>query len=151
MCIILNHEKTTFLVQDIFGDNSIFRGIHAVWDKGKIFTTWMCNPLKFQTYTILSSIIYILKYQRSRISDCKDTEKIRRSEFVAKTQFLCVEKMLNYISVFLVWSILCMGNLKSFFGVKFLFKGIFIKGHCFKLRDIYLFGAKLSWVEFEFA
>ena len=48
----------------------------------------LCNlmaskPLVFNFLIIL----YSLKYQRSTTSDCKDTG-IRKSDFVAKTQFL---------------------------------------------------------------
>ena len=52
-----------------------------------IFAVWWCKPLIFQTIIIWSKRIYSLKYQRSPIYTYIEIG-IRKSEFVAKTQFL---------------------------------------------------------------
>ena len=52
-----------------------------------IFATWWRKPLIFQTSTIWSNRIHSVKYVRSTTLGCKDT-RIRKSEFVTKTQFL---------------------------------------------------------------
>ena len=53
-----------------------------------IFRTRCCKPLIFQTQIIWSNRINSLKYLRSATFGSKD-KVIRKSEFVAKTQFLC--------------------------------------------------------------
>ena len=50
--------------------------------------TWWLKPFILQTKIIWSYTIYSLKYLRSTPWDCKDIE-IRKSKFVAKTQFFC--------------------------------------------------------------
>ena len=52
-----------------------------------IFRTRFCKPLIFQTQIIWSNRIYSLKNLRSATFGSKDIV-IRKSEFVAKTQFL---------------------------------------------------------------
>ena len=52
-----------------------------------IFRFWCCKPLIFQTQIIWSNRIHSLKYLRSATFGSKDIE-IRKSKFVAKTQFL---------------------------------------------------------------
>ena len=52
-----------------------------------IFSAWWCKALIFQTLIILSISINSLKYLRSSTLGYKDIE-IRKSEFVAKIQFL---------------------------------------------------------------
>ena len=52
-----------------------------------IFATWLYKPLIFQTHIIWSNSIHSLKFQRSTTLGCSDIE-IRKSEFVAKAQFL---------------------------------------------------------------
>ena len=64
----------------------------SLWDKIKylnfnIFGTWCCKPLIFQTQIIWSNRIHSLKYLRSATFVSKDIV-IRKSEYVAKTQFL---------------------------------------------------------------
>ena len=64
----------------------------SVWNKIKylnlnIFRTRWCKPLIFQTQIIWSNRIHSLKYLRSATFGSKDTVS-RKSEFVAKTQFL---------------------------------------------------------------
>jgi len=64
----------------------------SLWNKIKylnlnIFRTRCCKPLIFQTQIILSNRIHSLKYLRSATFGSKDTVT-RKSEFVAKTQFL---------------------------------------------------------------
>ena len=58
--------------------------------KSYIFSTWWCKPLIFQTIIIWSKMIDSLKYLRSPTLKCKDIG-IRKSEFVTKTQFLCIK------------------------------------------------------------
>jgi len=55
--------------------------------------------LIFQTWIILSNRIHSLKYLRSTTLGCKDIG-IRKSEFVAKTQFLWLIKQWN---IYLKW------------------------------------------------
>ena len=67
----------------------------SLWNKIKylnleIFRTRSCKPLIFQTQIIWSNRIHSLKYLRSATFGCKDIV-IRKSEFVAKTQFLCFQ------------------------------------------------------------
>ena len=64
----------------------------SLWNKIKysnlnIFRTRFCKPLIFQTQIIWSNRIHSLKYLRSATFGSKDIV-IRKSEFVAKTQFL---------------------------------------------------------------
>ena len=64
----------------------------SLWNKIKylnlnIFRTRCCKPLIFQTQIIWSNKIHSLKYLRSATFGSKDIV-IRKSEFVAKTQFL---------------------------------------------------------------
>ena len=54
-----------------------------------IFLTWWRKALIFQTKVIWPSRIHNLKYLRPTTLGCKDIE-IWKSEFVAKTQFLCI-------------------------------------------------------------
>ena len=54
-----------------------------------IFVTWWREPYIFQTEIIRSDRIHSLKYLRSMSMGCKDI-RIRKSEIVAKTQFLWV-------------------------------------------------------------
>ena len=66
----------------------------SLWNKIKylnlnIFRTRCCKPLIFQTHIILSNRIHSLKYLRSTTFGSK-VIVIRKSEFVAKTQFLCL-------------------------------------------------------------
>ena len=56
-----------------------------------IFATRWCKPLIFQIMIIGSNKIHSLKYLRFTTLRCKDIG-IRKSEFVAKTQFLCLWK-----------------------------------------------------------
>ena len=56
----------------------------------EIFRTRSCKPLIFQTQIFWSNRIHSLKYLRSATFGCKDIV-IRKSEFVAKTQFLCFQ------------------------------------------------------------
>ena len=49
----------------------------------------MCRNLTFQTMTTVSSNNTSLKYQRFTTKGSKDIE-IRKSEFVARTQLLCI-------------------------------------------------------------
>jgi len=56
--------------------------------KSNIFGTRCCKPLIFQTQIIWSNRIHSLKYLRSTTFGSKDIIN-RKSEFVAKTQFLC--------------------------------------------------------------
>ena len=65
----------------------------SLWNKIKylnlnIFRTRFCKPLIFQTQIIWSNRIHSLKYVRSATFGSKDIV-IKKSEFVAKTQFLC--------------------------------------------------------------
>ena len=53
-----------------------------------IFRTRCCKPLIFQTQIVLCYRIHSLKYLRYATFGCK-VIVIRKSEFVAKTQFLC--------------------------------------------------------------
>jgi len=57
-----------------------------------IYGTWCCRLLIFQTKIILCNRIHSLKYLRSTTLGCRDI-RIRKSEFVSKTQFLWVLKM----------------------------------------------------------
>ena len=58
---------------------------HKFWFSNPyIFATWWC----IQTIIMWSNRIHSLKYQRSPTLNCKDIG-IGKSEFVAKTQFLC--------------------------------------------------------------
>ena len=71
----------------------------SLWNKIRylsinIFRTQCCKPLKFQTQIIKSNRIHSLKYLRSSIFGPKDIV-IRKSEFVAKTQFLYTKIYLN--------------------------------------------------------
>ena len=71
----------------------------SLWNKIKylnlnIFITRGCKPLIFQTQITWSNRIHSLKYLRSATFGSKDIV-IRKSEFVAKTQFLCVKLKLN--------------------------------------------------------
>ena len=50
----------------------------------------MGKPLIFQTWILLSNRMHRLKYLRSLILVCQDIG-IRKSEFVAKTQFLYIQ------------------------------------------------------------
>ena len=60
--------------------------------KTYIFATLWYEPLIFQTYIIWSNSIHSLKYLRYTTLGCKCNDiKIRKSEFVAKTQFLSTE------------------------------------------------------------
>ena len=66
----------------------------SFWHKLKsldpnIFATWWCKPLIFQTLISWSIRIHSLKYLRSTTLCYKDI-KIRKSEFVVKTPFLCI-------------------------------------------------------------
>ena len=54
-----------------------------------IFSTWWCKPLIFQTQIFSSNRIQSLKYLRSTVLGYTDI-RIRKSEFVAKTQFLSI-------------------------------------------------------------
>ena len=80
-----------------------------------IFETCQCKPLIFQTQTILTRRINSLKYQRSTNSGCKDIG-IRKSEFLAKTQFLCMIKIkeisscikINYFQLWLLYNSDCI-------------------------------------------
>ena len=58
-----------------------------------IFAAWWCKPLIFQTLIIWSNRIHILKYLRFTTFGCSDLG-IWKSEFVAKTQFLELRKLL---------------------------------------------------------
>ena len=59
-----------------------------------IFRTRCCKPLIFQTQIIWSKRIHSLKYLRSATFGSKDIV-IRKSEFVTKTQFLCLVNLSN--------------------------------------------------------
>jgi len=61
-----------------------------------ILTTWWCKSLIFQTLVIWSNRINILKYLRYQRLSCKDIG-IRKSEFVAKTQFLLLSLWCKYL------------------------------------------------------
>ena len=54
-----------------------------------MFSTWWCKPLIFQTQIFSSNRIQSLKYLRSTVLGYTDI-RIRKSEFVAKTQFLSI-------------------------------------------------------------
>jgi len=74
----------------------------SLWNKIKhlnhnIFRTRCCKPLIFQTQIIWPNRIHNLKYLRSAKFGSKDIV-IRKSEFVAKTQFLCLRKVWNFAS-----------------------------------------------------
>ena len=60
------------------------------------FATWWCRPSIFQTKTILSNTIDSLKYLRSTTLGGTDIG-IRKSEFVAKTQFLWMKKRCKHL------------------------------------------------------
>ena len=63
---------------------------HKLWFYNRhIFSTWWCKPLIHQTFIIWSKEIHGLKYLRSPTVKWKDIGK-RKSEFVTKTQFLCL-------------------------------------------------------------
>ena len=77
-------------------------------------TEWI-NPLIFQTENILTNRIHSLKYLRFTRLGCKDI-RIRKSEFMAKNQFLsecyvlrwkllCVDKIQKKIFLFILESI----------------------------------------------
>ena len=72
-----------------------------------ISATWYWKPLIFQTYTIWSYRIYTLKDLNSKTCGCKDIG-MRKSEFVAKTQFLFICKFEPWHS----WSV-CLCFLSS--------------------------------------
>ena len=62
-----------------------------------IFAIRLCKPLIFQTMIIWSNTIHSLKYQRFTTLGCKD-KGIRISEFVAKTQILCMGPSVSSVS-----------------------------------------------------
>ena len=69
----------------------------SLWNKIKylnlnIFRTRGCKPLIFQAQIIWSKKIHSLKYLRSATFGSKDIV-IRKSKFVAKTQFLSIHKL----------------------------------------------------------
>ena len=71
----------------------------SLWNKLKylnlnIFRSRCCKHLIFQTQIIWSNKIHSLKYLKSATSGSKDIV-IKKSEFVAKTQFLFVQKKTN--------------------------------------------------------
>ena len=53
------------------------------------FAIWWWKPMTFQTLIVWSNRIYSLKYVKFMTLGFKDIV-IRQSEFVAKTQFLCL-------------------------------------------------------------
>ena len=74
----------------------------SLWNKIKylnlnIFWTRCCKPSIFQTQIIWSYRIHSLKYLRSATFGYKDIV-IRKSEFVAKIQFLCQEENIGWIA-----------------------------------------------------
>ena len=99
-----------------------------------IFTTGWCRPLIFQTYIIWSNGIFSLKYLRSTTLGCKDI-RIRKFEFVTKTQFLWgLTFRVVYISVLKVL------RLNSRGGINNLTQG------CLILRLIYVKNLFLKFV-----
>ena len=69
----------------------------SLWNKIKylilnFFRTRCCKPSFFQTQIIWSNRIHSLKYLRSATFGSKDIV-IRKSEFVVKTQFLCLKEL----------------------------------------------------------
>ena len=82
----------------------------SIWNKIKylnlnIFRTRCCKPLIFQTLIIWSNRIHSLKYLRSATFCSKDIV-IRKSKFVAKTQFL-LRKVFYKIRWWYEWYIKC--------------------------------------------
>ena len=62
---------------------------HKLWfSNPNIFGTQCRKPLIFQTYIFWSNKSHSLRFQRFTTSKSKDIG-IRKSEFVAKSQFLC--------------------------------------------------------------
>ena len=79
---------------------------HKFWSSNtSIFSTWWCKPSIFQTIIMWSKYIYSVKYQRSPTFDCKDIG-IRKSEFVAKTQFLLQLKISGFLELTLIFNLL---------------------------------------------
>ena len=90
----------------------------SLWNKIKylnlnIFRTRCCIPLIFQTQIIWSNRIHSLKYLRSATFGSKDIG-IRKSEFVAKTQFLyCKTHFFISVKIWLLFNIsLCFMHVK---------------------------------------
>ena len=84
--ILFGNRATPFIIQTFIKELSLYHKFSCC--KTYIFAALWSKPLIFQTYIIWSNIIHSLKYLRSSTLGCNDIE-IRKSEFVAKTQFLC--------------------------------------------------------------
>ena len=93
MCIICNHEKTTLQTQDFLGEDFIFGIVYSVWGK----FVWEKSQTIFQ-----GQILFGI------------------GSFFSWGKFEMFIFRANFIFERLVWSILCLGNLKSLFGVKFI-------------------------------
>ena len=78
-----------------------------------IFEIQCCKPLTFQTFIIWSNRSHSLKCQRSTTLDSKDIG-IRKSEFVAKTQFLWGNLLLFYESCKIVFSFIAFHLLMNY-------------------------------------
>ena len=65
-----------------------------------VFATWRCKHLIFQIKIIWSNIIHSLKYLRSTTLGCEDIWN-RKSELVAKTQFISKMQVNNCIYIIL--------------------------------------------------
>ena len=80
----------------------------SLWNKIKylnlnIFRSRCCKPLIFQTQIIWSNGIHNLNYLRSATFDSQDIV-IRKSEFVAKTEFLWgIHREASYLGNFQFW------------------------------------------------
>ena len=75
---------------------SINKWVFATNSNTQTFLTWWCMPLIFHIQNIWSNKIHSFKYLRSPTFGSKDIV-IRKSEFVAKTQFLylCKDTMIQ--------------------------------------------------------
>ena len=83
-----------------------------------IFAAWWCKALIFQTLIILSISINNLKYLRSKTLGYKDIE-IRKSEFVAKIQFL-KPRSLSFLNLALQLCLQCKCKYQAIWKTYFL-------------------------------
>ena len=87
ICLLEPCETILVLYENQFSTKELSFSHNLEFSNPYIFSTGWRKPLIFQTYMIWSNRNRSLKYLRSMSLGCKDIE-IRKSKFVAKTQFL---------------------------------------------------------------
>ena len=96
------------------------KGIESLPQMKKFSSLYLCNrwckPLIFQTKMIWSIRIHSFKYLRSTTLGCKDIRS-RKSEFVAKTQFLSIIQDFSFqLNIFMIEKKLHMPTFKGYLG-----------------------------------